>query len=62
MEQQNIINRLDKIELVLKNIQANMSDAIASDEEKILLDESVEHEKKGKLVSLEAIRNVRNKV
>ena len=64
MEQQNIINRLDRIEKALKYIQENMIDAdiIITEEEKKMLDESIEHEKSGKLASLEVIKNVRNKV
>mgnify|MGYP001615294580 FL=1 len=63
MEQQNIINRLDRIEKTLRFIQENMIDVdvILTEEEKIMLDESVKREKSGKLVSLEAIKNVRNK-
>mgnify|MGYP003394280152 CR=1 FL=1 len=37
-------------------------DIIITTEEKKMLDESLEHEKEGKLVSLEAIKNVRNKI
>ena len=61
--EQNIIDRLDRIEKTLKYIQENMIDLdiIITDEEKKMLDESLEHEKEGKLVSLEAIKNVRNK-
>lgn len=64
MEQQNIVNRLDRIERTLRYIQENMIDldVIITEEEKRMLDESIEHEKVGKLVSLEAIKNVRNKV
>ena len=63
MEQQNIVNRLDRIEKTLKFIQENMIniDVILTEEEKRMLDESVENEKSGKLVSLEDINNVRNK-
>ena len=63
MEQQNIINRLDRIEKTLRFIQENMVDVdvILTEEERIMLDESVEREKSGKLISLEAIKNVRNK-
>ena len=63
MEQQNIINRLDRIEKTLRFIQENMVDVdvILTEEERLMLDESVEREKSGKLVSLEAIKNVRNK-
>ena len=64
MEQHNIASRLDRIEKVLKNIQENMVDVdvIITEEERRMLDESIEHEKSGKLVSLEEIKNVRNKV
>ncbi|MEK6910608.1 MAG: hypothetical protein AABW82_02435 [Nanoarchaeota archaeon] len=62
MEQQNIESRLDRIEKMLRYIQENMSEVIITKEEKVLLDESVKNEKAGKLVSLEAIKNVRNKV
>ena len=37
-------------------------DIILTEEEKKMLDQSIEHEKAGKLTSLEAIKNVRNKV
>ena len=64
MEQHNIASRLDRIEKVLKNIQENMVDVdvIITEEERRMLDESIEHEKSGKLVSLEEIKHVRNKV
>jgi hypothetical protein len=64
MEQQNINNRLDRIEKTLKIIQENMVDVdvIITEEERRMLDESVENEKSGNLVSLEEIKNVRNKV
>lgn len=63
MEQHNIVSRLDRIEKTLKFIQENMIDVdvILTEEEKRMLDESVKNEKSGKLVSLEEIRNVRNK-
>ena len=63
MEQQNIVNRLDRIEKTLKFIQENMVDVdvIITDEERRMLDKSVENEKSGNLVSLEEIKNVRNK-
>jgi len=63
MEQQNIVNRLDRIEAVLKSIQENLSneDVVLSEEEKRLLDESLENEKLGKLVSLDKIKDVRDK-
>lgn len=58
MEQSNIINRLDRIEKTLKHIQEKMIDvdSVLTEDERIMLDESVENEKAGKLVSLEAIR------
>jgi len=63
MEQQNIDSRLDRIEKTLRYIQENMVDVdvIMTKEEKRMLDESVENEKSGNLVSLEEIKNVRNK-
>ena len=63
MEQQNIDNRLDRIEKTLKYIQENMIDVdvIITEEERRMLDESVENEKSENLVSLEEIKNVRNK-
>lgn len=63
MEQQNISDRLDRIERALKNIQENMIDVdiIITQEERRMLDESVKNEKSGKLVSLEEVKNVRNK-
>jgi hypothetical protein len=58
MEQQNIINRLDRIEKALREIQENMidTDTILTEEERRMIDESVEHEKSGKLVSSEELR------
>ena len=63
MEQHNIDNRLDRIEKTLKYIQENMVDVdvIITEEERRMLDDSVENEKSGNLVSLEEIKNVRNK-
>lgn len=62
--EQNIINRLDRIERTLRFIQENMvdADAILTEEERAMLNKSIENEKAGKLISLEAIKNVRNKV
>jgi|TARA_Y100000034_G_C6638335_1_gene278939 hypothetical protein len=63
MESQNINNRLDRIEKTLRYIQKNMvdGDVIITEEEKRMLDDSMENEKSGNLVSLEEINNVRNK-
>lgn len=36
-------------------------DTILTAEERVMLDESIKHEKEGKLVSLEDIKNVRSK-
>ena len=64
MEQKNIDTRLDRIEKTLKYIQENMIDVdvIITEEERRMLDDSVKNEKLGNLVSLEKIKNVRNKV
>ena len=63
MQQQNIVSRLDRIEKVLRYIQENMIDldVILTEEEKRMLDESLENEKSGELASLEEIKNVRAK-
>ena len=63
MTSQNIANRLDRIEKSLKFIQENMVDVdvIISEEERRMLDESIKNEKSGNLVSLDKIKNVRNK-
>ena len=63
MEHQNIDTKLDRIEKTLKYIQENMIDVdvIITEEERRMLDESVKNEKSGDLVSLEEIKNVRNK-
>ena len=63
MEQQNIDARLDKIEKTLRHVQENMVDVdvIITEEERRMLEGSVENEKSGNLVSLEEIKNVRNK-
>ena len=63
MEQKNIITRLDRIEKTLKHIQEKMIDvdSVLTEDERIMLDESVENEKAGKLVSLEVVKDVRNK-
>ena len=63
MEQQNIDTRLERIERTLRYIQENMIDidVIITEEERRMLNDSVENEKSGNLVSLEEIKNVRNK-
>ena len=63
MEQQNIDTRLERIERTLRYIQENMIDidVIITEEERRMLNDSVENEKSGNLVSLEKIKNVRDK-
>jgi hypothetical protein len=58
MEQQNIDDRLARIEKTLKIIQENMVDVdvIITEEERRMLDESVKNEKSGKLISSEKLR------
>ncbi len=62
MEQKGIDRRLDKIETTLKFIRENMvdMDIIVTEEERRVLDNSIENEKAGNLISLEEIKNVRN--
>ena len=57
MEQKNIITRLDRIEKTLRHIQEKMIDidSVLTGDEIRMLDESVENEKAGKLVSLEVV-------
>ena len=61
--EQQILQKLNKIEKEVEDIREHMVDVdvILTAEEKILLDESVKHEKEGTLVSLEELKNVRNK-
>ena len=63
MEQQNIDNRLSRIEKSLRYIRENMIDVdvLITEEERKMLNESVKNEKSGSLISLEEIKNVRNK-
>lgn len=60
--QQNIINRLDRMERTIEKIKEHLIDITMTDEERIMLDESVEHEKAGELISLGELEDVRNKV
>ena len=57
------MSRLERIEKVLRSIQQNMidKDIIISEDERKMLDESIENEENGNLVSLEDIKNVRDK-
>ena len=61
--QSNVEKRLEKVERAIIEIQNKIidTDSIINEEERKMLNESVKHEKEGKLVSLEAIKNVRNK-
>ena len=60
--EQLILEKLDKIEKDVKEIREHMVDAdtILTAEERRMLDESVKHEKEGKLISLEELENVRH--
>jgi hypothetical protein len=58
MEQEAIIERLDKIEEALKNIQETISDpdTILTEEEREMLDQSIINQREGKLISMEDLR------
>ncbi|MBI4139795.1 hypothetical protein HY483_02425 [Candidatus Woesearchaeota archaeon] len=59
-----ILEKLDFLSREIEVIKEHMVDAdtILSSEERVLLEESLKNEKQGKLVSLEVLKNVRNKV
>jgi len=61
--EQQILEKLDRIEKEVKDIREHMVDVdtILTDDERRLLDESIKHQKKDKLISLEELDNVRNK-
>lgn len=61
--EQNILERLDRIERKVIEISEHMVDVdtILTEEERKLLDESIINEKDDKLVSLEEVEHVRNK-
>ncbi len=61
--EQQILNKLEKIEREIMEIKEHTIDVdtIITEEERKLLDESIEHEKKGKQISLDELKNVRNK-
>ena len=63
MSEQQILNKLDKIEKEILEIRNRMIDAdtVLSEEEREILDKSVEQEKKGNLISLDDMKNVRRK-
>lgn len=58
MEQENIINRLDRIEKTLEEIKETLvdPDTILTDEERELLDQSVINQREGKLISSKDLR------
>ena len=61
--EQQILEKLDRIEKDVKDIRDHMIDVdtILADDERRLLEESIKHQKDGKLISLEELENVRNK-
>ena len=61
---QQILDKLARLEKEVGEIKEHMVDVdvILTEEERILLDKSLKHEKEGKLISFEEIENVRNKV
>ncbi len=61
--EQNILERLDRIERKVTEISEHMVDVdtILAEEERKLLDESIVNERDDKLVSLEEVEHVRNK-
>ena len=61
---QQILSKLSHLEKELGEIKEHMIDVdvIITEEELKLLNRSIENERKGKLVSLRDIENVRNKV
>ena len=61
--EQQILEKLDRIEKEVKDIREHMVDVdtILTDDERRLLDESIKHQKEDKLISLEELDNVRNK-
>ncbi len=61
--EQKILEKLDFLTSEVEEIKERMVDVdvILSEEERRLLDESLKHEKEGKLVSLEELENVRRK-
>ncbi len=63
-ETQIILEKLNSIQSELGYIKEHMidRDTILTEEEKLMINASIKHEKEGKLVSLEDIENVRNKI
>jgi len=63
-EVKQILNELKLIKEELYYIKAHMveADTVLTSEEKQLLEDSIKNEKAGRLVSLEELKNVRNRV
>ena len=63
MHEQLILQKLEKIEKEVEEIREHMVDVdtLLTAEERVLLDESIKHEKENKLVSLEEIEHARSK-
>ena len=61
--EQQILEKLLKIEKEVGEIEEHIvdTDTVLTKEERKLLDQSIKHEKEGNLISLEDIKNVRNK-
>lgn len=59
---QEIMEKLNKLQAQVNKLQEEFEDTILTDEEIKLIDESLVHEKEGKLYSFEDIENERNKV
>ncbi|GEM_PF-1616730 len=62
-ETQIILKKLNSIQSELDYIKEHMidRDTILTEEERLIINTSIKHEKEGKLVSLGDIKNVRNK-
>lgn len=58
MEQKQIIERLNRIEKTLRDIQETIADpdTVLTDEERKLLDQSIVNQREGKLISSEDLR------
>ncbi len=61
--EQQILRKLDKIEQNVEQIKEYMvdRDMVLTEEERKRLDESFKHEKEGTLISLEELKDARNK-
>lgn len=59
---QEIMNKLAQLQAQIDSLRQDFEDAQLSEEEIKLIDESLIHEKEGKLASFEDIENARNKI